>query len=457
MLRIHFDDSAHERAVIQSSHRSSKDALFTKEPLAIILLSLLFLPTPLLARTWRIGPNGSGDAANIQEGIRKASAGDIVLAEPGTYYENIDFLGKDIVVRSEAGPDVTTLDGSLMDSSVVVFKKGETRAAVLEGFTITGGTGSSTTRNMTREGGGIYCIFGSPIIRGNRIIANRTSATNESGGGMLVGTGFAEDGLSAPLIDGNLFENNYSNQNGGGLGLLGGSEAEVRNNVFRNNQCRADGGGIWAWIYQGSAMIHGNELYDNVAGDHGGGMYAANPGHAGPFTISNNLFIRNKTLGPGFFGDTGSGGGLAALTITGRIEHNTFVANDGHHLTDCGGGGLLLYGTTPELLVTGNILVLNKQCGIACWWNGTAIMGPNLVWFNEPSDLGIDLGECPITLGEQFIVGDPLFCGAAVDDYHVAADSPAIVGGEVLGAFSKPGCGPVPVRLTTWGRIKSLF
>ncbi len=380
-----------------------------------------------------------------------------MLVEPGTYYENLDFLGKDIVVRSEMGPEVTTIDGSLMEQSVVVFKGGETRAAILEGFTITGGTGSSNWRNPGRAGGGIYCMVGSPTVRNNRIVGNRTIPENEPGGGMLVGTGFEDDGLSAPLIEGNLFEDNYSNQNGGGLGLINWSEAEVRNNTFRNNYCRADGGAIWAWIFQGSAKVEGNEIYDNVAGDHGGGMYAGNPGHAGPFTISNNFFVRNRTLGPGFFGDTGSGGGLAALDISGRIDYNTLVANDGHHLTECGGGGLLLFKTNPDLLVSGNILVLSKQCGIACWWSGTATMGPNLVWSNDPSDLGINLGECPATLGEQFIVGDPLFCGAAVDDYHVASNSPAIVGGEVMGAFAEPGCEAVAVRAATWGRLKSLY
>ena len=167
--------------------------------------------------------------------------------------------------------------------------------------------------------------------------------------------------------------------------------------------------------------------------------------------------MRNKTLGPGFFGDTGSGGGLAALEISGRVEHNTFVANDGHHLTECGGGGILLFKTTTDLLVTGNILVLNRDCGIACWWNGTATVGPNLVWFNDPTDLGINLGQCPTIIGEQFIIADPLFCGAAVDDYHVADDSPAFVGGDVLGAFSGPGCGSVASRPATWGRMKARY
>ena len=68
--------------------------------------------------------SGNGSSNNpfcsIQVGITATVLGDTVLVMPGTYYENIDFLGKGITVKSVAGPDVTTIDGTLA-GSVVTF------------------------------------------------------------------------------------------------------------------------------------------------------------------------------------------------------------------------------------------------------------------------------------------------------------------------------------------------
>lgn len=43
-------------------------------------------------------------------------------------------------------------------------------------------------------------------------------------------------------------------------------------------------------------------------------------------------------------------------------------------------------------------------------------------------------------------------------DFHLAQGSPAIthVAGP-LGFYPIPGCGPVPVRPTTWGRLKTRY
>ena len=290
-------------------------------------------------RTWAVNAAGTGDAPTVQAAIDSAVAGDIVVVNPGRYYENIDFLGKDITVKSVEGPEVTILDGSTRDSSVVVLRKGETRAAVLDGFTITAGRG--TAYGLARYGGGVLCWGSSPTVENNFITGNYCRS-NGAGAGMLVGP--SNSGLPRPLIVENRFYQNNSNQNGGGLALLK-SAAVVLSNDFEDNLCRADGARIWIWMTEGSATIEHNTFSRNLAGDHGAGIYAGGNFNHTPMSIQFNMLKYNGTNGVGFFGDTGSGAAIAALRLEGSISHNTLVGNDGQHLTQCGGGKLLLFRT----------------------------------------------------------------------------------------------------------------
>ena len=72
------------------------------------------------------------------------------------YAEAINFLGKAITVKSSDGRDVTTISAATLEQpvSVVTFASGEGRDSILDGFTITGGSG--TEANNFRRDGGIY-------------------------------------------------------------------------------------------------------------------------------------------------------------------------------------------------------------------------------------------------------------------------------------------------------------
>ncbi len=282
------------------------------------------------------------------------------------------------LLRGHGGPEATILDGSRRDSSVVVMTHHETRKAVLEGFTVTGGTGSRFKTDHRQYGGGIHCLGASPTIRGNWIVDNQGF---EAGG---IGIGPDVDMVPpAPLVEGNLIARNYAPLDGGGM-ALGDCNAEIRSNVFDSNQAHADGAGIWYWATNGNPVIEGNQFVENVAGDHGGGIYLGGNHALTQVSVEENLFVRNRTIGTGFFGDTGSGAAIAALQTDGVIAHNTIVDNDGHHLTLYGGGGLLLWQTRLGMIVQDNIIVDNQQCGIACWDRGTtATMRRNLVWHNS--------------------------------------------------------------------------
>jgi hypothetical protein len=142
------------------------------------------------------------DASTIQSGINAAENGDTVVVSPGTYFENINFNGKNIVVTSNfyLGGDTSFISqtiingsqpGNVDTGSCVIISSGEDSTAVLMGFTITGGSGTKWLdahgAGTYREGGGVLIDFSSPTIRNNKIIYN--AATNSAG---LSGAGGGE-------------------------------------------------------------------------------------------------------------------------------------------------------------------------------------------------------------------------------------------------------------------------
>ena len=122
--------------------------------LALALSALASLTLPLAAQTtWYVDsiatPPGNGMSgspyASIQYALSQASTvhGDTVLVLPGTYVENLDFLGKAVRLVSSGGPTVTVIDGGapLVELSAVTFASGEGPGSVLQGFTVENGSG----------------------------------------------------------------------------------------------------------------------------------------------------------------------------------------------------------------------------------------------------------------------------------------------------------------------------
>jgi hypothetical protein len=136
-------------------------------------------PNVLSAATVMLVHNVPADHATIQLAIDAASDGETIVVAPGTYPETIDLLGKAVTVRSSGGAQETTIDGQ-GNGSVVTCAGGEGPDTVLEGFTITGGTGTDPGIGGLC-GGGMYVAGGSSAtVTGCTFTGN----TAEWGGGL---------------------------------------------------------------------------------------------------------------------------------------------------------------------------------------------------------------------------------------------------------------------------------
>jgi hypothetical protein len=406
----------------------------------------IFLPTLADSRTWHVLNDGSGEAPSVQAGIDSSGSGDTVLVGPGTYGENINFLGKEVVVLSQVGPAVTILDGGAREESVVLMISDEGSGAILDGFTITNGRGHRISVDQT-DGGGIFIRARTPIIRNNVFYRN----TGLPYGGAIYIDAASQTAIPvATIIEDNVFDQNHASLGGAIADLWG--DTIIKGNIFRNNGAVYDGGGIFIWMRSGEPIVEYNQFWDNLAQDHGGGVYASDQGISRGMILVRNLFVRNRASGSGN-GDTGSGGAIWYSFGGGVLSNNTLVNNIGTGESICGGGGLLLDGTNSNLEVTDNIIAFNGSCGLACETQVATLPGRNCFWQNVDGDLGSAQRTCDAGWRSLAVVTNPLFCDPAADDYTLASNSPVLG----MGAFPDQACPPVSIKRVTWGRLKSTY
>ncbi|MBT8486933.1 MAG: right-handed parallel beta-helix repeat-containing protein [Phycisphaerae bacterium] len=173
------------------------------------------------------------DHPTIQAAIDIAVDGDIVAVAPGIYPEAIDLRGKAIVVKSTLGAQFTVIDASGLAASGVKCASGEGPATVIDGFTVTGGSGDPSVFG-TRLGGGMFIFKSSPTVLDCTFVGNEAA-----GGGGLCNFG------SASTISGCRFIDNTASFSDGGGGMANvGSSPTVTNCVFRGNDSGFDGGGM---------------------------------------------------------------------------------------------------------------------------------------------------------------------------------------------------------------------
>lgn len=295
----------------------------------------------------------------IQVAINNADNGDNIIVYPGTYYENINYLGKNITLSSTNPNDPSIVDSTIIDgggnNTVVTFENGETEQAVLSGFTIENGytafdwddwdgynlpngggilitnesspiiTKNTITGNWGYDGGGIYIYNSSPIINGNTIIDN---SADYDGGGIYME-------LSFPDITNNEIIFNTAHDGGGIYMENPGPNYQDRYDITYNiiaNNTASQGGGIH--MRNCSPYITDNSITDNVASRFGGGgIYVEWSSYP---IIARNIITRN--ISKGWYGANG-GGGIYIRASYPTITDNSITDN----MSIQDGGGIVVY------------------------------------------------------------------------------------------------------------------
>jgi parallel beta-helix repeat protein len=313
--------------------------------------------------------------ATIQSALDAANVvtSDTILVDPGVYRENLRFGGRNAQVISTGGPDVTFI-APTANSMGVQFSSGETRQALLSGFTITNfstaidveNSSPTLVSNVIRNCGiGVNCNFSSPLILSNAI----TSCWSD---GIYIG------GAASTTVIGNLIRSNWV-----GVSMFAAGKPSIYNNLIQGNQ------------NDGLNMVNYSdaEIYQNIINENGGnGIYCSVPyDNRGPRVV-NNTICNNGTAG---FGGAG-------------------VLSDGFH---------------GQVLIVNNIIVGNPALNIIPDYSSQI----PIIQFNDIfSWAGNPYSGAVTNLNgvSGNISADPVFACPLNSDFHLLPGSPCVDVGD---------------------------
>ena len=410
-----------------------------------------------------------GPKATIQAGIDATITGwgYIVQVADGVYTGEgnraIVFDGKAITLRSEKGPEYTTIDVQASPSlkkHAFYLKKGEDNDSVIEGFTITNSyalTGGAiaclnhsnpTIRNCiitgntsARDGGGaIFISQSSPVVQ-NCIITNNT-AESEGGGGIHC------ESSSSPIIENCIIKNNTTDDSGGGIYYYCCFSTENKTQIIdcaiEGNTATKCGGGICSEY--SDIIVRGCHFADNSAGEKGGGIFCLDRITNETRSIIDSSIVDNNSAndyGGGIYYRVGYDTNDSSfeeppdhpgVTSLGEDVSCAIISNCMITANSAGikGGGMNCAGSNLRILNCTLSANLTTESGGGIYLLPSDIMVTNcILWGDYPDEVDVDnpdwhppiLEYCDVQggwPGVGNIDADPLFVSGLEHDYYLS-------------------------------------
>lgn len=296
----------------------------------------------------------------------------------------------------------TTSNASILqgNGNSVFYNTNIDATALLDGFTITGGSSS--------VGGGMQNYNASPVVNNCVFTGNTASANGGAGGGMY------NRGASSPYISNCFFSGNSASTTGAGGGGAIWNEAAspaIVNTVFNNNTA-GYGGAIYNNLSTNS-VIRNSVFAGNVSLNDAGAI--ANYGNA--LTVTNVTFANNTA---------GGGGGAidnygSALTVTNSVFWGNASGDANKDIWwETGTPNITYSFTQVSWAGTGNIPGSSSPFS-----NAANPAGADGIWATKDDGLALKAGSpcidagtpdtTGLTLGNTDIAGNLRIVNAAID------------------------------------------
>jgi hypothetical protein len=455
-------------------------------------LALAFSSTFASAQTtWFVDVNGTPPGTgtqldpytSIQYAISRPTTidGDSVNVSPGTYFENIDFLGKTITVESATGAASTIIDANHV-GSVVTFASNEGPASVLSAFTLRNGKGTNVA-SITR-GGGVYCNLGAPsllflVIENNEArygagvylenssaqVVQCTIQNNQTPsdccGPTTYGNGAYVSCGSSPTFDGCTISHNKLGSTHDGGGVFGGGTYQ---NCTIEDNLAFQGGGVAA-PSGCSPQLVGCTIKNNRTGSDtsdangGGGVY-------GPATLTNCTITGNKGtfFGGGAYNCTLIGCEIAGNKVDFAASTSTFGRGGGASacvLLDCNVHDNLATGANPMFVPSTGGGITSSTATRCRIWRNTADHGAgayNSTLVNctvHGNTAAVNGGGYSLTSGTMNTIKNSILWGNTPNAIDPSGLAPTVSYSDIAGGFA--GTGNIALDPKLWEPLSGDF